>query len=287
MPRMRMVKPEFFTSGQIVECSTNARLLFVGLWCFSDDGGVHPASAVRLKMEVFPADPFTVEQVEEWVKELEKSDLIETYVVAGQRFWRVTGWHHQKIETPTYRYPRSREFGEASTRIRRGVVEASTPEGNGREWTGGDRKGPEGTEEKSTPGRTPIGAAPAQPGRSGKDFSNGERPFDLAEIDWERVVSLAEAVAKRVPPRTTQDRRAWLKFAVMAQVSFSEDWLVGSADAIANSEERKKCRQARLVGLLKSKAETEGIDASTFQGITRRIEIPADVWKSNVLEIAK
>jgi hypothetical protein len=45
MARHRVVKPEFFTNEQVVECSTNARLLFVGMWCFCDDGGVHPASA--------------------------------------------------------------------------------------------------------------------------------------------------------------------------------------------------------------------------------------------------
>ena len=34
---------------------SDARLLFIGLWTFCDDRGVHPASAKRIKMEIFPA----------------------------------------------------------------------------------------------------------------------------------------------------------------------------------------------------------------------------------------
>ena len=54
MSRIRTVKPEFWTSEQIIACSPIARLLFIGLWNFCDDNGVHPASYIRLKAEVFP-----------------------------------------------------------------------------------------------------------------------------------------------------------------------------------------------------------------------------------------
>ena len=42
MARIRTIKPEFWTSEQVVDCSPTARLLFIGLWNFCDDGGVHP-----------------------------------------------------------------------------------------------------------------------------------------------------------------------------------------------------------------------------------------------------
>jgi hypothetical protein len=58
--RMRTVKPEFWTSEQVVECSPNARLLFIGLWNFCDDSGIHPAATKRLKRDVFPADNFWI-----------------------------------------------------------------------------------------------------------------------------------------------------------------------------------------------------------------------------------
>lgn len=143
MPRIRTIKPEFFTSEQIVECSPSARLLFVGLWCFCDDGGVHPASLARLKMEVIPADPVTIQDIGKWIEELKGVGLIESYLVDGKEFWHVTGWHHQRIDKPTYTYPRSREFGEASARARRVLSDSSPPERNGMESKGTESKGTE------------------------------------------------------------------------------------------------------------------------------------------------
>lgn len=152
MARIRTIKPEFFTSEQIVECSTIARLLFVGMWVFSDDGGVHPASAKRLKMEVFPADDITSEEVAKLVQEMIDAGLVELYEVDGESFWRVKGWHHQKIENPTYRFPRSKEFGDISSTRRREVAEtSSTPRrGNGRESKGKEKKGARATFVKPT-----------------------------------------------------------------------------------------------------------------------------------------
>lgn len=106
MARIRTIKPEFFCSEQVVRCSPTARLAFVGLWCFSDDAGRHPASAVRLKLEVFPGDSFSVAEVQAMVDELIAAGLILPYESKGERFWQVTGWEkHQRIQKKTVRYP--------------------------------------------------------------------------------------------------------------------------------------------------------------------------------------
>lgn len=105
MARIRTIKPEFYSSPQVVNCSLPARLLFIGLWSFSDDAGIHPASALRLKMQVFPSDPFIEEQILEWVNELIAVKLIREYEFGGERYWQVAGWHHQRIDKPNYRYP--------------------------------------------------------------------------------------------------------------------------------------------------------------------------------------
>lgn len=124
MARMRTIKPEFCTSEQVVECSTNARLLFVCMWCFCDDGGNHVASFKRIKMEVFPADQFSQSEISEMVEELISAGLIIEYEYENQTYWHVTGWNkHQKIEKPTYRHPK---FDESLTKIRRTVVEQSS-----------------------------------------------------------------------------------------------------------------------------------------------------------------
>ena len=151
MARIRTIKPEFWTSEQVAECSTNARLMFVGLWNFCDDAGRHPASVRRLKMEIFPADSFTSGELQAWMDELIKVGLVRQYEAENAKYWEVTGWKkHQKIDRPTVRHPSPpaeisppprRTFDEDSTSVRGKVDEPSPPEGNGREgslreWNG-------------------------------------------------------------------------------------------------------------------------------------------------------
>lgn len=104
MARIRTIKPEFCTSEQVAECSTTARLLFVTMWCFCDDAGRHPASAKRLKMECFPADSFTDDEMLGFIGELVGAGLLIEYEHNSKRYWQVTGWHHQKIDKPSYKY---------------------------------------------------------------------------------------------------------------------------------------------------------------------------------------
>jgi hypothetical protein len=105
MARIRTIKPEFWTSEQVVECSTTARLLFIGLWNFCDDHGNHPASLKTLKMEVFPGDCITPFEVGKLIIELQSQDLLVEYEAEGKRYWHVSGWYHQKVEKPNKKYP--------------------------------------------------------------------------------------------------------------------------------------------------------------------------------------
>lgn len=105
MARIRTVKPEFWTSEQVAECSPTTRLLFIGMWNFCDDGGNHVASLKQLKMQIFPSDDISIEQISCMVDELIKNELITQYVVNNKNYWHVLGWHHQKIEKPNYKHP--------------------------------------------------------------------------------------------------------------------------------------------------------------------------------------
>ncbi|HMW57593.1 hypothetical protein [Accumulibacter sp.] len=161
MARIRTIKPEFWASEQIMDCSPNARLLFIGMWNFCDDAGIHPASPKTLKAEIFPSDDISASKVEDLVGELIAQGLLERYEVAERPYWVVTGWHHQRIDQPTYKHPQpdgtvpagaarrraerqqvaSTEnvrnlFGEHHANGRRPVDECSPPEGNGRERSG-------------------------------------------------------------------------------------------------------------------------------------------------------
>lgn len=158
MSRIRTVKPEFWSSEQVMSCSVTARLLFIGLWNFCDDHGVHPASCKSIKAKVFPSDNFSVE---EYIAELVTSNLLEKYDVEGKSYLKVVSWaKHQRIDRPTYVYPLPQLSGENSSSAHREFVEcsssplrmiddrstsscrvvdeSSTTERNGKEWNGKD-----------------------------------------------------------------------------------------------------------------------------------------------------
>lgn len=144
MSRIRTVKPEFFTSEQVMECSPSARLLFIGMWCFCDDQGVHPASIKTLKAEVFPADEITIAEVDAMVDELVGNGLLVSYHSGGKPYWFVTGWHHQRVDKPTRKHPPPPDFSDSNpeelpdnSNSPPGVLdERSTTEGKGVESKG-------------------------------------------------------------------------------------------------------------------------------------------------------
>lgn len=117
MARIRSIKPEFWTSEQVMECSTNTRLLFIGLWNFADDAGRHPSSAKQIKALVFPADDFSSEDVRRMLDELSAHGLISFYAVEGKEYFQITGWHHQKIDRPQKsKYPGPTDGGSPNGR---------------------------------------------------------------------------------------------------------------------------------------------------------------------------
>ena len=125
MARIRSIKPEFWVSEQIAECSTNARLTFIGLWNFSDDNGVHPAKPKTLKAELFPMDALPAADVAVWIDELIRVGLVAEFMHEGEAFWHVTGWaRHQKIDRPSFKYPSP--IDPNSTPTRRGLAEHSS-----------------------------------------------------------------------------------------------------------------------------------------------------------------
>lgn len=100
MARIRTVKPEFWTSAQVMECSPMARLLFIGMWNFADDAGRMAYSPKTLKAQIYPSDDITVDDVARLVAELSTNFLIFIYNIENKDYLQVTGWTHQKIDKP-------------------------------------------------------------------------------------------------------------------------------------------------------------------------------------------
>ena len=166
-----------------------------------------------------------------------------------------------------------------------------------------ETRGDERREENSIRDRTdrPIGAGSGQSPMD-VDSSQGQvtppaaatppeprgEPLDVSEVDWDLVVDRAVRLAKKVPPHSPADRRQWFKFAVLVEVGmFSEHWLLDAAEAVVNAPRHDKNRQAHLVAVLKSKAAEDGTSPEMLLAILRRIEIPAEVWKRNVMQVKR
>lgn len=76
MARIRTIKPEFFTSEDIVSLSPLARLLYIALWCESDREARMVWKPRTFKMRYLPADDC---QIEALCQELIESDLVILY----------------------------------------------------------------------------------------------------------------------------------------------------------------------------------------------------------------
>lgn len=131
----------------------------------------------------------------------------------------------------------------------------------------------------------PSGSSPSRMDASGSEEEAGA--VDLSRVDWAAVLAMAEAVGKRVPARSIKDRRGWFKFAVMADMTFGEAWLVEAADAVVNAKNTKRSKQAHFVGILKRKAAEHQDGMANFEALLKGIEIPDSVWHSSVLEVLK
>lgn len=138
MSRIRSIKPEYWSSGQVMECSRDARLLFIGLWNFCDDAGRLSASGKQIKALVFPGDDdLNATAVSRMLDELSSNGLLTVYSVDGKDFLEVTGWVHQKIDKPQpAKYPpRPVLLDECSSNDRRSV----STEGRGSDRIGEDK----------------------------------------------------------------------------------------------------------------------------------------------------
>jgi hypothetical protein len=102
MSRIRTIKPEFWSSAQIGECSRDARLLFIGLWNFCDDAGRCEVNCKQIRARIFSFDDdINSSNVRGMLDELSSNGLIAFYEIEGVNYFQVTGWGHQRIDKPT------------------------------------------------------------------------------------------------------------------------------------------------------------------------------------------
>lgn len=131
MARIRTIKPEFWTSAQVMDCAPLTRLMFIGLWNFADDAGRMAVTTKKVKALLFPSDVMALSDIRRMIDELSTNDLIDLYVIDDIEYLQIKGWSHQKIDRPNIsKLPdKHGAFDERSTNSR----DQSLPEGKGRE----------------------------------------------------------------------------------------------------------------------------------------------------------
>ena len=101
MARKRMIDPKFWADDKMMSLTPRHRLLFIGIWNFSDDGGIHKNSNNMLKAEVFPCDDIIVEEVGKLKDELIELELIIPFQSNGIELFYVKNWKiYQSIQKP-------------------------------------------------------------------------------------------------------------------------------------------------------------------------------------------
>ncbi len=129
MPRIRTIKPEFFTSEDIVGLSPMARLLYVATWCEADKEGRLLWKPRTFKLRYFPADDCDIDAL---ARELVASALVIPY---GDGLAHIPSFKkHQHIsprESASI-LPDPSRVGHASARVTDATV-THREEGKGRE----------------------------------------------------------------------------------------------------------------------------------------------------------
>ena len=130
MARIRTIKPEFFTSADIVGLTPLARLFFVSLWCEADREGRLEWKPRTLKLRYFPGDDCDIEAMGQ---ELVDGGLVVLYEVDGMQFAEIPGFKkHQVINNRESQSQIPQRDCDASVTRESGVL----GEGKGRERKG-------------------------------------------------------------------------------------------------------------------------------------------------------
>ena len=152
MARIRTIKPEFFTSEDIVSLSPLARLLYIALWCEADKEARLVWKPKTFKMRYFPADNCDIDSL---CQELLAAHLVVLY---GEGFAHIPAFKaHQHINPreSASQLPEPTRHARVGTRQARDSDAQVGREGKGKEgkeddasgftdfweaWPSGDRK---------------------------------------------------------------------------------------------------------------------------------------------------
>lgn len=194
MARIRTIKPEFFTSEDIVSLDPLARLLYVALWCEADREGRLLWKPRTFKMRYLPADDCDVEAL---CSQLVAAQLVKLYGEGCA--WIPKFGQHQHLNPreaasslpdPHASVTRRPRVGHASVTVKTRDSDAQ----GGREW--------KGRSNAPTPDEVDAAAPPTilLPLNDGT-----EHPVSPAEVtEWSALFPAVDV------PQALRSMRAWL-----------------------------------------------------------------------------
>lgn len=113
MARIRTIKPEFFTSENIVLLSPLARLFYISLWCEADREGRFAWKPKTFKLRYFPADDCDIQALAD---ELLQAGLVVLYEEGLAYIPQFTKHQHINPREASSIYPDPQESAPKRTR---------------------------------------------------------------------------------------------------------------------------------------------------------------------------
>jgi hypothetical protein len=128
VPRIRSIKPEFWSDQTIVSLDFFTRLLYIALWNFADDHGRNRAISKEISGFAFPLDDeVDNKMVESALQTLAEKGRIILYDANGLRHYQVVAWtKHQSVNRPTdSRIPPPEGFDTPSCSLHESLTEGA------------------------------------------------------------------------------------------------------------------------------------------------------------------
>jgi hypothetical protein len=198
MARIRTIKPEFFTSEDVVTLSPLARLFYVALWCEADREGRLSWKPKTLKMRYLPGDSCDIDALS---SELVEVGMIVLYEVDGRQYAEIPSFkRHQVINNKEAESSIPARVDHASSRVKDAssrVKDASSRvKGEGRK--GKEGKGKEGSS------ATYVAGADA-PASAVDNLPNaGEHPDEVDPLNGDHGAPPWEDDPPQAAPKPTQ-----------------------------------------------------------------------------------
>jgi len=215
MARIRSIKPEIFQSSEVMDCTREVRLLFIGCITQADDEGRGRVDPRKFKGCVFPGDDdISVANVRSMFDDLSTNRLIWLYSDSNQTLtYQLRRWkEHQKIDRPKKSSIEPPAQREPSSKDHRGSADHSSgiegSEGSdGSEGSkdlgpvdNGDKSANEGGAPARANGPKPAGA------NENKPLGNGVQSLARRRAELAAQGITAEEIKRLVPDRGDEGR---------------------------------------------------------------------------------